>query len=288
MSELVSTVVAVPPSSRRTVRWPVSVVVSLIVLAVVAVSALGGSALAPSSPGDTDLAKSVTTPSADNLLGTDELGRDILSRLLAGARSAIAGPLLIAVGTLAIATTLALLAAYRRGWVDQVIGRVIDTVYSLPALLIAIVVVGVVGGGYGTAIVVLTVMNVPQNYRIVRGAAIEQRGMPYVEAAQSLGHSTSRILLRHLLPNVMPFVVAAFFLRFTFAIVELSSLSFIGLGVPPGSSDWGRMLSENRHFLESNPWAAIAPGLALVFTATSANVVGNELFERFSSRGRAR
>lgn len=280
--------VAMPRTARPAARLPASVVVSLIVLVVVGVSAVAGSVLAPSEAGDTDLAKSVTTPRAENLLGTDELGRDILSRLLVGARSAILGPLVIALGTLSIATALALFAAYRRGWVDQVVGRVIDAVYSLPALLIAIVVVGVVGGGYGTAIVVLTVMNVPQNYRIVRGAAIQQRGMPYVEAAQSLGHSTTRILVRHLLPNVMPFVVAAFCLRFTFAIVELSSLSFIGLGVPPGASDWGRMLSENRHFLESNPWAAIAPGLALMFTAASANVVGNELFERFTSRGRAR
>ncbi|MGH9272606.1 MAG: ABC transporter permease [Ilumatobacteraceae bacterium] len=282
------TVTVRPRAVRRAARWPASVVVALVVLVVVAVSALAGSAIAPYRAGETDLAKSVTTPSAENLLGTDELGRDILSRLLVGARSAVTGPLVIALGTLAIATALALLAAYRRGWIDQVISRVIDTIYSLPALLVAIVVVGVVGGGYVTAIVVLTVMNIPQNYRIVRGAAIEQRAMPYVEAAQSLGHSTSRILLRHLLPNVMPFVVAAFFLRFTFAIVELSSLSFVGLGVPPGASDWGRMLSENRHFLESNPWAAIAPGLALVFTAASANVVGNELFERISSRGRAR
>jgi len=151
-----------------------------------------------------------------------------------------------------------------------------------------VVVVGVVGGGYVTAVGVLTVLNVPQNYRIIRAAAIEQRGMPYVEAAQCLGHSTARILIKHLLPNVMPFVVSAFFLRFTFAIVELSSLSFIGLGVPPGASDWGRMLSENRHFLQLNPWASIAPLLILVFTAASANVLGNELYVRFSSRGRAR
>jgi len=270
------------------VKWPALVVVSTIVLSTVIFSALLGPTAAPFGPGDTDLAKGVSVPSRENLLGTDELGRDILSRLLVGARSAIGGPLIIAAGTLTIATSLALFSAYRRGWVDQIVGRVVDTIYSLPALLIAIVVVGVVGGGYGTAIMVLTVLNVPQNYRIVRGAAIEQRGMPYIEAAQSLGHSTTRIMLRHLLPNVMPFVVAAFFLRFTFAIVELSSLSFIGLGVPPGASDWGRMLSENRHFLESNPWAAIAPGLALVLTAASANIVGRQLYERYSSRGRAR
>jgi len=281
-------VAVAPAARRRSARWPASVIVALFVLLIVVGSAVLGATLAPFEPGDTDLAKSVTMPGSENLLGTDELGRDIFSRLLVGTRSAITGPLIIAAGTLTIATALALFSAYRRGWVDQLLGRVIDTIYSLPALLVAIVVVGVVGGGYGTAVVVLTLLNVPQNYRIVRAAAIEQRGMPYVEAARSLGHSTTRILVKHLLPNVMPFVVAAFFLRFTFAIVELSSLSFIGLGVPPGASDWGRMLSENRHFLESNPWAAIGPGLALVFTAASANVLGLELYERFASRGRAR
>jgi len=272
----------------RSSRWPASVLVALVLLVVVAGCALLGPTLAPYGPGDTNLGAGVTTPHADNLLGTDELGRDILSRLLAGARSAVTGPLVMASGTLTIATVLALLSAYRRGWVDRVFGTAIDTVYSLPAFLIAIVVVGVAGGGYGTAIVVLTVLHIPQSYRIVRGAAIEQRGMPYVEAARGLGHSTTRIVLRHLLPNVMPFVVAAFFLRFTFAMVELSSLSFIGLGVPPGTADWGRMLSENRHFLELNPWAAVAPGLALVFTAASANLLGHQLYSRFASRGRAR
>jgi len=267
-------------------RWPLSIVLALVYLAIVGVVAVTGPLLAPQDPGAVGAAESLAEPSAAHLLGTDDLGRDVFSRVVAGARSSVGGPLAIASGVLLVATALALLAAYRGGWVDSVLGRVTDLIFSLPALLVAIVVVGVVGGGYAVAIAVLIVLNIPQNFRIIRAAALEQRVLPYVEAAECVGARPGRVMVRHLLPNVLGFVLACFCLRFTFAIVELSSLSFLGLGVPAGSADWGRMVSEYRLFLEVNPWASIGPVLALILTAASMNIVGDWVYDRVSRSGR--
>jgi ABC-type dipeptide/oligopeptide/nickel transport system permease subunit len=115
---------------------------------------------------------------------------------------------------------------------------------------------------------------------------VERRNLPYIEAAETLGVSKLRMMFGHLLPNIAPVIAAAFFLRFTYGIVDLSSLSFLGLGSPPGSTDWGRMLAENQVNIFQNVWAALAPGLALVLTAVSTNIVGERLYERFERQGR--
>jgi ABC-type dipeptide/oligopeptide/nickel transport system permease subunit len=163
-----------------------------------------------------------------------------------------------------------------------------DILYALPPLIVAIVAVGVFGGGYWLAIAVLIVLNLPHNVRLLRAAVVERRHLPFVEAAETLGVSRLRMMFVHLLPNIAPVVAACFFLRFTYGIVDLSSLSFLGLGVPPGSTDWGRMLAENRAIIFQNLWAALGPGLALVLSAVSANIVGDRLYERFERRGRER
>jgi peptide/nickel transport system permease protein len=269
-------------AARR--RWPFSVVLAAGFLAVVTVFAVFGPVIAPEAD-KVNLSEGISGPSLEHPLGTDKLGRGILARVVAGARTAVGGPLIMTTATLIIATIMGLAAAYRGGWLDSLGGRVIDLLYSLPALLVVIVVAGVLGGSYALAIAVLVVLNIPQNFRVIRAAALEQRVLPYVEAGESLGLSTNRILFRHLLPNIAPYIVSAFFLRFTFAIVELSAVSFLGLGLPPGSPDWGRMLAENRIFLEQNPWASIAPATLLVLTAASANILGDWLYEQFSLRG---
>jgi peptide/nickel transport system permease protein len=166
--------------------------------------------------------------------------------------------------------------------------RTVDLMYALPALLVAIVVGGVLGGGYWIAIAILIVLFSPYDARLVRGATLEQRGLPYVEAARALGLSPRRIMFRHIWPNLLPLVVANTFLNFAFALVTLAGLSFIGIGVDPGTPDWGRMLAESRTLLFDNPWAALAPGAMLVATAVSMNLAGDWLYERLSDRGRSR
>lgn len=287
MSELAAAEVEKRP--RRLVgrgRPPISVTLAALVVLVVAVAAVAGRAVAPSDPDAQNLLLGLTPPGPGHMFGTDELGRDIAARTIAGARTAALGPLLVALGSMAIGNLLGLLAGYLGGWIDSVIMRWVDLVYALPGLLVAIVVVGVVGGGYWLAVALLAVLFSPVDTRIVRAAALEQRALPYVEAARTLGLRTRRIMFRHIWPNVLPLAVANAFLTFAFALVSLSALSFLGLGVAPGTPDWGWMLSDSRNLLFDNPAAAIAPGTALVLTATCVNLLGDWLFEGLSGRGR--
>ena len=247
-----------------------------------------GPRIAPHDPNEQDLLFSLTGPSREHLLGTDDLGRDIASRTIVGARTAVVGPLLIAFGAMLIGSVLGLLAGYLGGLSDSAISRWVDLVYAMPALLVAIVVVGVLGGGYFLAVGLLVVLFSPIDTRIVRGATLDQRSRPYVEAARMLGLSNRRIMVGHIWPNVLPLALANAFLTFAFSIVALASLSFLGLGVGPGTADWGRMLSDSRTLLFDVPAAAIAPGIAIVVTAASVNVIGDWLYERLSDRGRAR
>src|SRR5207247_8153966 len=154
--------------------------------------------------------------------------------------------------------------------------------------LVAIVVVGVLGGGYFRAVALLVILYAPFDTRIVRGATLEQRSRPYVEAARTLGLPRRRIMFGHIWPNVLPVAVANATLAFAFSLVSLASLSFLGIGVGPGTADWGRMLADSRTLLFQNPATALAPGIALVITAASVNIIGDWLFERLSDRGRIR
>jgi peptide/nickel transport system permease protein len=264
------------------------IVVALMIVALVTVAAIFGSAITPHDPSAQDLSLGVSQPSGSHWLGTDDLGRDVFSRTIAGTRTAVIGPLLIAVGAMLIGNLLGLLAGFRGGFIDTLVSREADLVYALPSLLVAIVFVGVVGGGYFVAVALLVFLFSPVDTRIVRSATLSERSRPYVEAAQITGVPARRIMLAHIWPNVLPLAVANAFLTFAFSIVALSSLSFLGLGVGPGQADWGRMLSESRTLLFDNAWTALGPGIALVVTAASVNVVGDWLFERLSDRGRVR
>jgi peptide/nickel transport system permease protein len=264
------------------------IALSVLIMLLVVACAIFGSLLAPLPANAQNLLSGVHPPSAQHLLGTDDFGRDIFSRLIVGARAAVIGPALIAVGALVIGNSLGLIAGYVGGRVDYFIMRLADLVWALPGLLIAIVVVGVIGGGYYVAVVVLIVLTFPIDARIVRGATLQQRNMPYVEAAATLGLSPWRLMIRHIWPNLLPLVMANTFLNFAFSLVSLSGLSFLGLGVPLNTPDWGGMLSQNLPLLQSNALACLAPAIALVLTATSMNLIGDWIYERLSDRGRAR
>lgn len=271
--------------SRPPRAWP-----GLVVLVALAISllALGAALLAPAvldGATDQDLLLGVSGPSAAHPLGTDDLGRDVLQMLAVGARSSVLGALLIAAGSLLVGHLVGLPAGYRGGWTDQVAMRWTDLMFSLPALLVAIVVTGVVGGGYLLAVATLVVLFSPGDTRVVRAAVLEQRQRPYVEAATLSNLRGGTIALRYIWPNVAPVVVGNAFLNFGFALVALSSLSFLGLGVAPGSADWGRMLADNRTLLLSNVWSVIGPGLAIILTAAAVNVVGDWAHRSLDERG---
>ncbi|MFI6284944.1 ABC transporter permease [Streptomyces sp. NPDC051018] len=275
-------------AGRRRGRPPLLVSLSLLFLAGVAVCAVLGTWLAPQDPSEQDPSLSVTSPGGGHLLGTDVLGRDVFSRVIVGTLSAVAGPLIAAIGILLIGTLLGLLAGYHGGRVDAVISRGADMLYSMPALLVAIVVVGIVSGSYVLTIGVIVVLNVPGTVRLVRSAAIAQARLSYVDAARALGVRPLVIVTRHILPNVMPTVVATFLLEFVTALVSFSALSFLGLGVAPGSANWGTMLAEGQELIFDNPMMSLAPALLIVATATSATIAGDWLYDRTALKAEAR
>lgn len=273
------------PKRRRRLP-PIRIILSITILLAAVACAIAGPQLAPHPPAEQDLTATLQTATSGHLLGTDSFGRDVLSRLMAGARSALVGPLLISLGAMLIGSVFGLLAGYRGGRTDAVIMRVVDIIYSIPALLVVIVVAGVMGGGYFMAVALLTLLFAPNDTRLIRAATLEQRPRPYVEAAQALGLSDWRVMARHIWPNVLPVIVANSFLNFAFALVSIAGLSFVGVGIDPSTPDWGRMLYEGRETIFSNAWTAIGPALAIVLTALSMNMLGDWVFETLSDRGR--
>ncbi|PBB94730.1 ABC transporter permease [Mesorhizobium sp. WSM3862] len=258
------------------------VALAFVVVGVVVLCAVLAPWIAPYDPSLQRLDVGVSPPSSDFIFGTDSLGRDILSRTINGASTALVGPMVIAAGAFAVATVFGLLAGYLGGWVDTLIMRWVDFMFGLPSTLIVIVVVGVIGGGYWVAVAVLLITFVPSDTRIVRSAVLEVRPRPYIDAARSLGISKRRILFVHILPNILPIIVAYVAIDFAFALVNLAGLSFLGLGIEPGTADWGRMLSENRNLLfGGNPHGTLVPAAAMILTAISMNLIGDWLFEKF-------
>jgi peptide/nickel transport system permease protein len=280
----------IQPVRGRVRRHAVSPVIwlSFIVIAGVLAMAIFGALLAPQNPASQNLAIVTAPPSAAHWLGTDSLGRDVFSRVIAGSRTAFFGPLVIAAASFVLGNLLGLFAGYRGGLADSVIMRWVDFMWSLPALVILVVLAGTVGSSYWLAVGALIVLTVPFDTRVIRGATLEQVPRPYVEAAKTLGVPTWKIMLFHVWPNVSPVAVANTCLVFAGSLVTLAGLEFLGLGLPPGTPDWGLMLSQNEALLFTNPLATIAPGVMIVLTAISMNLIGDWVFEQLTSRGAGR
>jgi len=277
-------------TAARRRRIPVSLVIGLCFFVVfgVVVMAILRSWITPHDPMAQDPIRGLTEPSGAHWFGTDQLGRDVFSRTIAGARTALEGPLLIALGSMVFGNLLGLWAGYKGGKWDTVIMRWVDLMWAIPSLLIIIVVAGAVGGGYWLAVGLLVVLTIPFDTRVVRGATLEQVPRPYVEAAKALGVSDARIMVSHIWPNVAPVAVANTFLVFSGSLVILAGLSFLGLGPPAGTPDWGLMLSEGRQFLFVNPVGTLVPGAMIVLLATAMNLIGDWLYELLARRGATR
>lgn len=273
--------------ARRRLRSPV-IWLSFVIMAAVLLMAVFGALLAPQNPATQHLSIVTAPPSGAHWLGTDALGRDVFARVIAGARTAFFGPLVIAAASFLLGNLLGLFAGYRGGLADSLIMRWVDFMWSLPALVILVVVAGTVGSSYWLAVAVLIVLTVPFDTRVIRGATLEQMPRPYVEAAKTLGVPRWKIMLFHVWPNVSPVAVANTCLVFAGSLVTLAGLEFLGLGLPPGTPDWGLMLSQNEALLFTNPLATIAPGVMIVLTAIAMNLIGDWLYEQLTSRGAVR
>src|SRR5215467_7609365 len=255
-------------------------VASAIVIAIATVVAVIGSLIAPFNPTLPNLANAFVGPTGSHLLGFDAEGRDVLSRLLAGATTSMLGPLAVVVGTL-----LAVIAAWRRGLVDAVIGSGLDILFAFPGILLAVLAAAVFGAGLPAASISLAIAYMPYVARVLRGAALKERSQPYVAALEVQGASATTICLRHIVPNIMPLIVAQATILFGYAMVDLAAVSFLGLGVQPPAPNWGVMISENQVGIpQGYPLPALAAGACIVAVVIAFNVLGERLFEQAQAR----
>lgn len=262
-----------------------SVIASAVFLLLVAITAAISPFLTEAATNQSILDSLLPPGSPGHPLGTDELGRDVLLLTLAGTGSAVAGPVVIAVGSMVLAILIGSLAGYLRGSIDWVVGRVVDILLALPIMLVAIVVAGIFGAGYWVTVGMLVALFAPSDIRIVRAGVTEQAPRPYVEAAQMLSLSPVRIMYRHIVPNVWPLIMTNFMLNLAIALVTLSSLSFLGIGVAPGTPDWGRQITDGRAIMGDNPAMMVVPAVLIVLVAMAINVLGDHTGERLRERG---
>ena len=260
-------------------------IASAVVIGVATIVAVIGPLVAPYSSTLGDLALSFVGPTGSHVLGFDNQGRDVLSRLLAGAQSSMLGPLAVVIGALLAGTLLAVIAAWRRGLADAVISSGLDILFAFPGILLAVLAAAVFGAGLPAAAISLAIAYMPYVARVLRGAALKERSQPYVAALEVQGASATTICLRHIVPNVMPLIVAQATILFGYAMVDLAAISFLGLGVQPPAANWGVMISENQVGIpQGYPLPALAAGGCIVAVVIAFNVLGERLFEQAQAR----
>ena len=259
--------------------------IAIVVITLLVLVAIFAPLIAPTDPDTVDLGASLTSPSAAHLLGTDESGRDLLSRVIYGARTGLLGPLGVVVFSTILGVLIGLTAAWRGGWIDTALSRSMELVFAFPGLLLAILVVAIYGPGQTGPMLTLAVAYTPFVARMVRGIAMAELGKPYISAYRALGFGGISISLRHLLPNITPVIMAQATINFGYALLDLAGLSFIGLGVQPPTADWGYMISEGQSAVMQGILGPIlVPGMAIVLSVIAFNIVGESLADRVSRR----
>ncbi|MEU4818458.1 ABC transporter permease [Micromonospora aurantiaca] len=248
-----------------------------IVLVLLVVVGVAGPWLAPAGVNDVDVDQMLRPPSGAHPFGTDELGRDVLSRVLVAARVSLqVGAVSVGIALVA-GVTLGLFAGYYRGWLDSVLMRCMDVLFAFPVLLLAVAIVAVLGPGLLTAMVAIGVVYTPIFARITRAGVLSVREQVFVRAAVSIGASDLRIMRRHVLPNIAAPLIVQTSLSLAFAILSEAALSFLGLGIQPPAPAWGRMLFDGRGFVTDAWWLGVFPGAAIFLTVLAFNLVGDAL-----------
>lgn len=251
--------------------------VSMVVLLTVILAALTAPLLTPYDPNQMDLNAILVPPSSAHWLGTDELGRDIFSRIVHGARpSLLAGFGIVLIGSL-FGILIGCLSGLLGGWVDNIIMRFIDVMMALPGLVVALALTAALGPSLFNAVLALGVLSIPAYTRVARGQTLSIREREYVLTARTLGAGTWHLVWRHVLPNVLPPVVIYMTFHLGSAILASSALSFIGLGMQPPDPEWGAIIGSGREYILAHWWYSAFPGLAIIITATSINLLGDAL-----------
>jgi peptide/nickel transport system permease protein len=264
----------------------VPVLCAVVLLALLALTALAGPALVPYDPLAMDLDSLRQPPGAAHLLGTDSKGRDILSRLVLGARISLGVGIAASFFSLCIGVAFGLVAGYFGGRIDAFLLQAFDIFLAFPSLLLAIGISAVMPPGLASAMLAITLVSWAGFARLVRGITLSLKEQTYVEASRAIGASSGRILFRHILPNALPLLIVAGSLRVGGFILLEAALSFLGLGVQPPTPTWGSMISLNRMYIHSAPWMVIFPGLAISLTVISFNILGDFLRDKLDPRFR--
>jgi ABC-type dipeptide/oligopeptide/nickel transport system permease subunit len=261
---------------RRTLRNRLAILPGAVLVAFVLAAVLAPW-VSPYDPNAFDLPASLQGPTARHLLGTDQLGRDTLSRLIHGGRATLLLSALATVGVITLGLVVGVVAGYFGGWVDAVVGAVVTALLAIPSLLLTLAILGVLGASTTTLLVALIGAGWVGHARVFRAAILAIREQPYVESAVSLGASPARVIARHLLPNLLTTTVVLATLDFGGFLLTVSALSFLGLGVQPPTADWGTMLNDGRPYFDALPILVTLPGVCIALVALSSDLLGDAL-----------
>lgn len=268
---------------RTLLKSKTAVAGALITLLLLALAVTGPS-IAPYDPTKQDLLNQHSLPSLEHWLGTDHLGRDVLSRMLHGARISVT----LSVSAVGLAVLLGvpigMYSAYQGGMVDEIVSRIVDIMLAFPTYLLAIFVMAIVGPSLTDITVAVSISVLPGMIRIARGDTLGIKNRDMIEAIRSVGAKTSRIIFRHVLPNILSSILVVATLRLGIAILVESSLSFLGLGLSPPTPAWGVMINEGLRYLGVNPWLSVVPGIAIMLTVLGFNLLGDGLRDAFDPR----
>jgi len=276
----------VTPARLRRPAWRRSplTVAGLALIALFALIAVSAPLIAPANPLKQVLSTRLKPPSAAHWLGTDQLGRDVLSRMIYGARISLLIGIVVVGLAASTGTFVGLVAGYAGGWLDEVLMRLTDIFFAFPALILAMAISGALGPSLTNAMIAIAVVSWPVYARLVRAQVLSLREREYVEAARSLGASAERIVWKHILPNTLaPLLVQASF-DMGGAILSAAGLSFIGFGTQPPTAEWGVMISEGRNYIATHSWLSLFPGLAILLTVAAFNLIGDGLRDALDPR----
>lgn len=265
-----------------------SAVIGGVILVCIIIVALLAPLLAPEDPVAQDYTRVLSPPSADHPFGTDQFGRDVLSRIIIGSRQSLAVAAIAIAIAASVGTVLGLLSGFFGGWIDTAIQRVVDVLLAFPGILFAMAVVAILGPGLLNAMIAVGISLIPSYARMVRGSVLSQKENAFVEAAVLCGAGNTRILVRHILPNVLGPIMVLVTISIAWAILIGASLSFLGLGAQLPEPEWGLDLSMAREYLREAWWMTTFPGLAIMITVVSVNLIGEGLRDALDPRTRNR
>lgn len=246
--------------------------------------AIFGPIVAPQGINEQMLTNKLQAPSAEHWFGTDDLGRDVYSRVILGARISLLVGFLSVVASAIIGSLLGIIAGYYGRWVDTVISRLFDILLAFPSILLAIAIVAVLGPSLQNALIAIAIINVPNFGRLIRSRVLSIKEEEYITAAKAIGMSDMRILFSHILPNSMTPVIVQGTLAIATAIIEAAALGFLGLGAQPPQPEWGKMLADARSYFITAPWTMIFPGLSIMLVVLGFNLMGDGLRDAFDPK----